>query len=295
MNVEYLFTPMDRALERRREGRIRDPRTGRLVDPRTRAGAYAAARYTALYRHLVNRAVAVRNKLRRTRGAPPKAVLQAEAVTLGLTQRFGAALELTGRLYRAHRVSIREMPAGVAQTFTGVRREDGSWEERWSSPGDWIEAGARYNERASRELARLPRIQVGGATGKQAMAGMGFLPLAAIPVGWQVTIAVVGVVGATVGIVYLGRLGLVGLFDYLGVDLQAQQAALDAVEHLIAQADAACAAIENPRERATCYTELAPAAAAAYDDAARAGERSGIARLLALGAVAAGVAYVATR
>jgi len=259
----------------------------------SRPGAFAAAHIAGQYRDRVN-AAHHRWLVMRREGAPSDVLDEMRAYTLGLTQRFGAALEGAGKIYESQRMDIRDTgrsldarPLRGIADFTivdGVARQVG-WRELWSTPQDWIRAGRRLHDQATAELEqRYPESAVGMPS--QVDDTMGFLP--ALPVGATVAIYGIGIIAGAIAIVAIARYTLRGLFAYLGVDLRAQDLALNMIERTTQHALEACSEIQDPAARAACYRTTQETALEAISEASEIAAKRPILPVVVFAGVALG-------
>lgn len=256
-----------------------------LSDPNS--GPYAAL-WASIYREATNAAV------RRTRvllrgGAGPRVVYLWQGYIATLMQRHGAALEAAGLLYEAHDVPIttyfREHRGFDFEPNRGQQDARGQWIARYRTARDFQLGGQQIQRDAERALGELPQLGSSDA--------MGFIP--AIPAAATFVLYGIGIVAAGVVAYELGRMGLQGLFAYLGVDLESMAIAREQIEAATAEAMESCRQIADPQERADC---LQNASDRMVDSLAEASERLNQPKILpalAAGAVGLGALLILRR
>lgn len=259
---------------------------GRVLPLQSEAAAMEAARWAQIYREAVN-AADRRVRILREAGAPPDVAYLWRSYFWTLVQRHGAALEAAGELYRARRMPIdrvhtsyRGIPLAPLSGIADFQSQ--RWVARYGSPEDWMTWGKRIQEQAARELEQLPQVSPPSDT-------MGLAP-AFVAVLYGVAIVTAGVV-----VYALGRATITGLFAYLGVDLESMALAREQIEQATQEAMSSCREISDPRERSECLRQTSADMVDALADANARLNRGKLAPMLALGAVAIGALYVATR
>jgi len=204
-------------------------------------------------------------------------------------QRHGAALEAAGLLYEAHDEPITtyfsEHRGFTFAPNRGQQDARGRWTVRYTSAQDYQRAGRQIQADARRALSELPQLGASDA--------MGFLP--AIPAAAAFVLYGIGIVAAGVVAYELGRMGLTGLFAYLGIDLESMAIARDQIEAATQEAMESCRQIADPQARAQCLQDASDRMVESLAEASERLNRPQILPALAVGAVGLGALLILMR
>jgi len=269
----------ERLAERAERNGILAP-DGRYVSVRSPASAFAAYRWTNDYEDKLRRLYVLAHSHRQFvlnttgRDMPNSEKAQYDMLAFQLIQCRANAMIATADLYDAHGLDIwNDIPSGETR-LTGAaipgmdtRGRVGAY---WRTTDDWRAAARAELARVNAVLSKLPPgpggvieqdfTPVASATDREPIGkGMGAVPalLAGLPVAWQATIYIVGIVSGAAVLGYLGYYSLRSFFTWLGVISPAYDQALDNAQEAFEQALRDCDKIADPAARAACRMDAA--------------------------------------